>query len=149
MRRLLLVVVAIAFGLSGCGPAVTPKPKLYPVKGKVTLKGKPLTGCTLLLVVIKAAPGADDSCFGELDPEGGFDLWSASGKRGAAPGKYKVTFSSGDGESPEEKMKAMMDGSALAKMKKVTPYPKIYSSFSSSPKEVEITSTMSELLIEL
>ena len=149
MRGSLLFAVAIAFGLSGCGPAVTPKPKLYSVKGKVTLKGKPLTGCTLLLVLIKAAPGADDSCFGELDSDGGFDLWSSSLKPGAALGKYKVTFSGGDGESADEKMKATMDGSALAKMKKGTPYPKIYSSFSSSPKEIEITSTTSDLLIEL
>lgn len=155
MRGCWFVFVAICISLFGCGPAASPKAKLYPVKGRVTLNGKPLKGCTLSLVTIKAAPGADDVYIGKLNDEGQFELASISGKAGAAVGKYRVTLSHNAAMdtttmTPDQIMQATKDGT-LRKLQQQAqlPFPKEFLTFATSKKDVEITAESNELLIAL
>lgn len=159
MRRgFLLLTLAWVVGLAGCGGAsTTPKAKLFPVKGRVTLNGAPLTGCTLILMPIKADPGADDGYSGVLNEKGEFELATMKGKAGAAAGKYKVTFSTSvaavDPNSEEGRKAAMQSmmsgGGGPPAAPKEPPFPKEFSQFSTSTKEVEISREANELLIAL
>lgn len=146
------VGLIIATGFMGCGSGLPPKAKLYPVKGKVTINGKPLTGCTLMLVSMKPTPGSDDSYIGKLNDSGQFELSSPSGKAGAAVGKYKVTFSTGAAEGvnkdPNEMYNAVLKGTAKTRAKEL-PFPKDFESALTSKKEVEITPESNELLIAI
>lgn len=145
----LVLILAIVVGCGSGGPV---KAKLYPVKGKVLLGGKPLTGCTLLLVALKTAPGADDSYVGVLNDKGEFELSSPTGKAGAATGTYKVTFSTGVGTtgptSGHDMFQATLKGTAKNTPKQI-PYPKEYSSAGTSTKEVEIKAEKNDLTINL
>ncbi|MBS0202854.1 MAG: hypothetical protein JSS49_08150 [Planctomycetes bacterium] len=156
MRSGFLLGLAFVVGIAGCGAPAVPKAQLFPVKGRVTLGGAPLTGCTLILIPIKADPGADDGYSGVLNDKGEFELSSMKGKAGAAAGKYKVTFSVATVVDPNSEegrqaaMKAMMSGaSGPPAAPKEPPYPAEYGSFSTSKKEVEITREANELLIAL
>lgn len=146
--------LAIVAGISGCTPVVQ-EATLFPVKGRVTLNGAPLTGCTLVLIAVEADPGSDDAYSGVLNDKGEFELSSLKGKAGAAAGKYKVTFQLAAVEdvnseaSRQAAMKAMMSGAGKAPETKEAPFPEEYNTFNTSPKEVEITRESNELLISL
>lgn len=154
MRSIIVFAIAVFVGVSGCSPKVQ-EAKLFPVKGRVTLNGAPMTGCTLVLVSIKTDAGADDAYSGNLNDKGEFELSSLKGKAGAAAGKYKVTFQMAASEdvtseaSRQAAMKAMMSGAGKPPEVKKAPFPSEYSSFKTSPKEVEITREANELLISL
>ena len=151
----LLLTLTLVVGLTGCGAPATPKAKLFPVKGRVTLNGAPLTSCTLILMPIKADPGADDGYSGVLNEKGEFELATMKGKAGAAAGKYKVTFSIAavDPNSEEGRKAAMQSmmsgGGGPPAAPKEPPFPKEFSQFSTSTKEVEISREANELLIAL
>lgn len=154
MSKSLLLGLALAIGLSGCGPSAPAPAKLFPVKGRVTLNGAPLTGCTLILIPVKASPGVDDGYSGTLNDKGEFELASMKGKAGAAAGKYKVTFSVAVADpnseaSRQAAMEAMKSGGRPPEVAKEPPFPKEYNSFTTSPKEVEISKEANELLIAL
>ena len=154
MRSIVFLGLLVLVGVSGCKPAVE-EATLFPVKGRVTLNGAPLTGCTLVLITIKADVGSDDAYSGVLNDKGEFELSSSEGKAGAAAGKYKVTFqmpASADVNSEASRqatMKAMMSGAGKPPETKKAPFPNEYGSFKTSPKEVEITREANELLITL
>ncbi len=154
MRSLLFLTLIIVAGISGCTPRVEVA-TLFPVKGRVTLNGAPLAGCKLVLIPVKTDPGADDGYAGVLNEKGEFELSSLKGKAGAAAGQYKVTFQLAAVEdvnseaSRQAAMKAMMSGGAGPPEQKEAPYPAEYSSYKTSPKEVEISREANELLISL
>lgn len=154
MRSIVLLGLFVLAGVSGCKPAVQ-EATLFPVKGRVTLNGAPLTGCTLVLITVQADAGSDDAYTGVLNDKGEFELASLKGKAGAAAGKYKVTFQMPASEdvnseaSRQAAMKAMMSGAGKPPEKKKAPYPDEYGTFKTSPKEVEITREANELLITL
>ena len=153
MRIVLFLGLAIVAGISGCAPAVEVA-ILFPVKGRVTLNGAPLTGCRLVLIPVKADPGADDGYAGVLNDKGEFELSSLKGKVGAAAGQYKVTFQLAAVEdvnseaSRQAAMKAMMSGAKQPEAKEA-PYPAEYASYNTSTKEVEISRESNDLLISL
>lgn len=147
----LVFFLILGVGIIGCGSGLPPKPKVFPVKGRVTVNGKPLTGCTLLLVISKGPVGAEDSYVGVLNDEGKFELASGSGKAGAPAGKYKVTFYVGAAvakNNPDAMYQAVLKGTAKDKPKE-PPFPKAYESATTSPKEVEITAESNDLLIAI
>ena len=74
----------LLFVLSGCG-----KSKLHPVKGIVTLNGKPLEKATVLFIS-EEADGRD--VFALTDAEGKFELSTHTPKDGAMAGSYKIVI---------------------------------------------------------
>jgi hypothetical protein len=70
--------------LAGCGSKLT----VYPVKGRVTFNGKPVTMGT---VAFHAADDRVPLVRGELQADGSFELTTYRKGDGAAPGKYQIT----------------------------------------------------------
>jgi hypothetical protein len=148
MWRIISVSACIALSVIGCGPGGPAKVKLYPASGKVTAGGKPVTDCILILSTSNPAPGASAGYSGKLDANGQFTLADPTdGKPGAAPGKYKVTFTL----APEAAKKAMESGGAGGPgyAAAAAPFPSEYATASTSPKEVEIKAEENTLNIEL
>lgn len=77
--------------VAGCGDS---GPKLYPVTGKITVNGVPLTAGT---VVYNPDKGKGNTftgvAVGELNSEGVYKL-DTNGKAGAPAGSYKITITS-------------------------------------------------------
>jgi hypothetical protein len=139
-------MLLVSVTVFGCG--ATYKPKLFPVKGKVTVSGKPLTNCMIKLATLNPTKDTELGYFGKLNEKGEFNLSAPSGDPGAAVGKYKITFSI----PPEEAMKAMMGGAGAKGKKNYDAsggFPPEYSSAQTSKKEVEIKPEPNDLLIEL
>ena len=82
------VLFTLALGLAGCGS----KPKLVVVTGKVTHKGKAVTGGS---VWFHAEGGQDkvEKMGGQLQLDGTFAAKTFPHGEGMPPGRYKVTLS--------------------------------------------------------
>jgi hypothetical protein len=67
---------------------------MAPVKGVVTMNGKPLQGCKVGLYpdVADFDPNKHGYGFGVTDADGRFEIQHPSGEKGVWPGTYKVTF---------------------------------------------------------
>ena len=81
--------------LAGCGPG------LSPVRGKITYKGRPVTTGDILFV----PDAGGTTATGKIATDGSYDL-STDGRRGTAPGAYKVMIVSMEdtaGKLPEER----------------------------------------------
>ena len=95
-----LVCLCIALALAGCkksGPG-----KLYPVSGKVTLGGKPMTsGFVGLAAEASTGQGAPFMATGTIGSDGKYEI-QTDGKPGAPLGKYKVTINPGMPATKEE-----------------------------------------------
>ena len=81
-----MLVVCLGVGCAGCG-GVADAPSLAAVKGKVSLRGKPLGGASVLF-----HPEKGPMANGQTDSEGNFTV-TTSGRPGATIGKCKVTVS--------------------------------------------------------
>ena len=166
LGRFCLFVTVIVF-TSGCGSS---KPRAYPVAGKVTGSEQPLKG-----VLIRFQPVDEKGVFssGTIRDDGGYDLMTTDGRRGALPGKYKVVFALGTGSMQE----AMSKMSKTPKQKKSatpmmrpgmkappggfssvqgsgppefeTPYPSSYGSAETTPKEVEVKTGSNTIDIQI
>ena len=103
MRSILLLGIVLALGCSGGGSAVE-WPPLHPVKGTVSLGGKPVAG-GLLQFQPEAGGNPDFLISSVVSPDGSFTLAtshvhdkSGSRKTGAPAGKYKLTFTPAIGD---------------------------------------------------
>ncbi len=74
---------------AGCGGEKVKRDPVFPVKGKVTYKGKPVVGAD----VVFAHEGGKRSAFGRTDDEGAYQLTTFGSNDGAVPGKQSVTIS--------------------------------------------------------
>jgi hypothetical protein len=89
-RRAFLGVIGAVF-VAGCGPKfnTTPPPKVYPVKGKVLLaSGQPLSGG---MITFHPKTRLGTEAWGEIGPDGSFQLTTIVKNDGALPGSYTVT----------------------------------------------------------
>jgi hypothetical protein len=98
---LLLAVCGTALFL-GCGPTIGDHPPVYPVKGKVLFRGKPISAG----VVIYELEGGDSApsnqsqprgplrATGRIEADGSFELIAFQGALGVPEGNYKVGISS-------------------------------------------------------
>jgi hypothetical protein len=149
MWRILALAISLSVAMTGCGGSSgPPKAKLYPVTGKVTSGGKPLTDCSIVLSTTNPAPGASAGYSATLGPDGQYTLADpASGSPGAAVGKYKVTFVL----APEAAKKAMQAGPMTGPGYEAAaaPFPKEYAAADTSPKEVEVKAEANIINIEL
>ena len=95
MRSRLLLALALGCGvgaLAGCGDradALPPEPVLYPVRGKVTVQGKPLAQAVITFLQVDER---GTTAVGETDEEGIYEL-TYMGRSGAAAADYKVAIS--------------------------------------------------------
>ena len=84
-RLLLFVALAIPFAI-GCQDGPT-KPDTFAVSGKVTYKGKPVEGATVVLV----ADSADgQGAVANTDADGNYSVGTFGDADGAVAGSYKV-----------------------------------------------------------
>jgi hypothetical protein len=81
----------------GAGPAVGP---CVPVRGKVTLGGKPLVGGSVTLIPLEGE-GNRPRPEGTIDTQGMYSVRTA-GKEGAPPGKYRATLTTGGEDKAQE-----------------------------------------------
>lgn len=141
-----LFLCALLAAQSGCGPS---GPTTVPVKGSVTKDGQPLA----LVVVTLMGTDGDYVPTGETDSSGNFEIALApSGKKGAAPGKYKVILAGGGTPtvagtqgSPNSPYGSDRSGRPVAEK----PYGKEWTSAETSPLEVEVVSGMAPIEIKL
>lgn len=88
--------IVVILVLPSCGGDAGPA--TFPVSGKVTYRGKPVTTGT---IVFNPAGTGLALVEGTIQPDGTYRLKSADGVEGAAPGEYRVTvhaFTPGVGE---------------------------------------------------
>jgi hypothetical protein len=103
--RLLLLAGTIL--LPACSDSVEDHPPLYPVKGKVTRNGKPMTGGTIIFEYDGNGPDAPKGVGGgpfratAKIKDGSFNLIGYPGSEGMPSGNYKVGITELQGRSEE------------------------------------------------
>lgn len=145
--------VAVLAAVVGCGGGAT-SVKTVPVKGKVTLDGKPVEGATVQFAPEQGSSGRAAS--GLTKSDGTFELTTVGGGAGAVPGKYKVAITkratAGPAQAPksqEEAMKAIQEQMAKggpAALAKAPPkiqdeLPPKYGNVATSGFTAEVTAT--------
>jgi hypothetical protein len=104
LERLLILAGMIL--LSACSDSFDDHPPVYPVKGKVVLKGKPMSGGTIIFEYAgegsdapKGPPGQPFRVTGKIDNEGTFSLVAYVGSEGLPAGNYKVGILAAQGRT--------------------------------------------------
>lgn len=82
----MILALACAAALVGCGGEAADKPVTAPVQGTVTLDGKPLVGATVTFLPTRPQ---QHGAVGTTDAEGKYTLFVGD-NAGAQPGSYKV-----------------------------------------------------------
>lgn len=118
--------ISLCLGIFGCSGGVDDAPTLYPVKGTIKKDGKGIKDVRVSFVP------ADDGipAVGVSGEDGSYELSNPKGGKGAQPGTYKVVLSvtadesnySGGGDPSKAKL----------------PFPKSYSSKTTTPKIAEV-----------
>lgn len=98
MKSKFAVVCLCFVVLSGCGGATVKRDPVFPVKGKVTYKGKPVVGADVTF----AHEGGKRSAFGRTDSEGMYQLTTFGNNDGAIEGKHSVTIAKSVVGAPAE-----------------------------------------------
>jgi hypothetical protein len=100
-----LLLLAGAILLPACSGSLEDHPPLYPVKGKVTWNGKPMTGGTIIFEYAgegadapKGVGGGPFRATAKIN-DGTFNLIGYAGAEGMPAGKYKVGISALSGRS--------------------------------------------------
>jgi hypothetical protein len=125
-----LAVALLSAGLVspiGCGPN-DGLGKRFPVSGKVTYKGQPLTSGTINF--LPEDPNTGRPAVGEIQPDGSFQLTTQTPGDGAMGGKYKVSISAyevdkSQGASPPQG--GVADQVAVARAQRKSLIPEKYS----------------------
>ena len=102
-RSLLLAGMLL---LSACSNSFDAHPPVYPVKGKVVVKGQPMKGGTIIFeydgadgAALKSPPGQPFRVTGKINNEGTFNLVAYTGAEGMPAGNYKVGILAVQGRS--------------------------------------------------
>lgn len=127
----LMTLVLFSFCVAGCGGGVD-LPKAYPVTGKVTAQGAPLSGYLVSFIATDGKGGAT----AYAKPDGAYSLETLDGRPGCQPGKYKVVIRPG-AEAMQEAMKSVKPGLKTTP-KLESKVPDTFNSATTSPKEVEV-----------
>lgn len=91
---LVLGLMAVA-GIAGCGesPKDLPTVPIHPVKGTVTLDGKPIAGARVSLQLLQGSKPGDINPNAVTDEAGGFQMSTYAPLDGAPEGAYAVMVS--------------------------------------------------------
>lgn len=100
IRAIVLAFLGVA-GLTcvGCGPS---GPKLHPVRGTVTVQGKPAHHAIVFLHRTGRKDMTEPVPFGKVDEKGEYVISSSAGTEGAQEGEYVVTIYWPDMSKPED-----------------------------------------------
>ncbi|WP_339733395.1 hypothetical protein [uncultured Gimesia sp.] len=119
-------LLCLCFVISGCGGGVDDAPTLYPVKGTIKKDGQGIKDIRVSFV-----PAEDGiPAVGVSGEDGSYELSNPKGGLGAQAGTYKVVLSvtaseagySGGGDPSKSKL----------------PFPKSYSSKTTTPKSAQV-----------
>ena len=153
LATFLVPVVVLSISLTGCGGKKTQGPATVPVKGTLKIGGAPAPDVQVTLSPIDSGLQAAS---GNTGPNGEFALTTGqTGTPGAMTGKYKVVLRSLAGEDDgymnqtEDNSEQSADGGVADPTAAAGKIPQEYQSQKTSPKEVEITGKMDNLLIEI
>jgi hypothetical protein len=95
MHRVSRVFCVALLALAGCGGGDDSPPA---VTGKVTYRGAPLAGGTIVFTPDPERGGDGPIAWGEIDAEGRYSLKTNSGEA-LSPGWHRVTFAAATGKS--------------------------------------------------
>jgi hypothetical protein len=116
-----LLLFAAATVLTGCGGSddkwTKDRPKPLSVSGKVTLKGEPVAGAT----VVFQPDGHSQAATGQTDSTGAYKLQTYSPNDGAVPGKYKVTITKVEVTSTDTSQESRAENSGVTEQKYLIP----------------------------
>jgi hypothetical protein len=101
-RSARLTFLGFVIGSLGCGFSTAGQPPVYPVKGKVLFRGKPVTGGVVIYELEGGvSPGTHTAerggplrATGRIESDGSFRLIAFPGAEGVPAGTYKVGISS-------------------------------------------------------
>lgn len=146
------LILYVLFCLAGCSGEPRPAgfPKLYPVTLKVSQEGTPLEGAFVQLQ--SNDPAMTWTTSGTTDANGAAVLWTYGKYKGAPAGTFKVTVMKDINEGEKEYTDALdrQDVAAAAKVKvrSFSYVEELYTSFSKTPIEIEITKSTRSLDID-
>jgi hypothetical protein len=132
----LLILVA-----AGCGPR---DPKTYPVKGTVTLDGKPVAGAGVMLI-----PAAGRPAHAATDQNGNFTMSTFREGDGALPGENAITVSLVKTVGATANAEGLEGDFDPAKIHDEWVIPEKYSKAKTSGLSVEVTASTPPLVLEL
>jgi hypothetical protein len=99
-------LLAVMIFLSACSNSFEDHPPVYPVKGKVLLKGQPMNGGTIIFEFAREGADAPKSpsggpfrVTGKINNDGMFNLVAYVGSEGMPAGNYKVGILAVQGRS--------------------------------------------------
>jgi len=84
-----LAAVAILIGIAGCGGE--PANGVYPVRGQVLYRGRPVANAQITFHPVSATGKDGVRPVGRVDEQGQFTLTTFKRGDGAPPGEYRVT----------------------------------------------------------
>lgn len=133
----LVICATLCLLAGGCGPK---RPAtLFPVKGRVTCKGQPVTCGTIAFY-----PAEGRMAAGDIGPDGHYSLTTFKSGDGALPGRHRVTVDSkrAPSEPPQPKSrreeKVVFDMPVVNKIQWLV--PEVYSRADKTPLSAEVTS---------
>jgi hypothetical protein len=97
----LSLTLGMVVSFCGCGGPPADAPEAAPVKGRVTRKGQPLAGVSVIYTPVVAAEGKGASN-ATTDADGYYVLIYNRNLDGAVPGEHNVNLIEGDGISNED-----------------------------------------------
>lgn len=119
-------LISLCLGVTGCGGGVDDAPTLYPVKGTIKKDGQGIKDIRVSFV-----PAEDGlPAVGVSGEDGSYELRNPKGGAGAQAGTYKVVLSVTTSEA------GYSGGGDPSKAK--LPFPKSYSSATTTPKSAEV-----------
>jgi len=139
----LLCLAAVLTSLPGCGGGGEDIPKLVPLTGVLTSKGKPLPGTMISFIPDHQQKGTGG--FAATDAEGKFVVKHRSGQEGIEPARYRVLLSrmlKKDGSAVPSGENAMDHGATES-------MPAKYLSVDTTPILLEIKETNEPLIMDL
>jgi len=136
------VLVLACVSPLGCGPS---RPVTFPVKGTVTVGGKPVAGATVLFQpVAGGVPGR-----GVTTDDGGFTLTTFESGDGAIGGRHRVAISKMTLSGVEVTEDGVAAPVAAGEIRETWLTPRKYSSLDTSGLEVEVGRDMEPVAFAL
>lgn len=127
----LISLAIISLCVAGCGGGID-LPPAYPVTGKVTVQGTPLSGYLVSFVASDGKGGAA----AYVGTDGAYSMETLDGRPGCEAGKYKVVIRPGK-DAMQEAMKNIKP-SSKGMPKPESKVPDTYGAATTSPKEIEV-----------